>query len=133
MRHTQELQEKAKGGDLFAQGFEWLDQARVRRNNLAHAAAAAFFSLRAQPNGTREKPVVVTSTLSSRIVGATDGDDDSIIHWGIVHEGQDPVKSARRRGRGGSVARVAHPRRPSVGEEWFILKRNADGGAPGHH
>lgn len=78
--------------------------------------------------------MVVTSTLSSRIVGATDGDDDSIIHWGIVHEGQEPVKSARRRVRRGcSVVRVAHPRCPSVGEEWFILKRNADSGAPGHH
>ena len=34
-----------------------------------------------QPFGTEKNPVVVTSAFASRIVGATDVDDDSIIHW----------------------------------------------------
>ena len=52
----------------------------------------------------------VTSTLASRIVGATDGDDDSIIHWGLVEEGKPPVR---------------------IGEEFFVLQRVAEEGA-GH-
>ena len=53
----------------------------------------------------------VTSTLASRIVGATDGDDDSIIHWGLVEEGRPPVR---------------------IGEEFFVLHRVAEEGAGGH-
>lgn len=34
-----------------------------------------------QPFGTLNNPVQVTSSLPSRIVGATDAIDDSIIHW----------------------------------------------------
>jgi len=56
--------------------------------------------------------VQVVSTLSQRVVGATDVDDDSIVHWGLVEEGKPPVK---------------------IGEEYFVLKRLADGGGGGHH
>ncbi len=62
--------------------------------------------------GTASNPVRVTSSLSSRIVGATDADDDSIIHWGLVEEGKPPTK---------------------IGEEFFILHRVADAaGGHGH-
>jgi len=54
-----------------------------------------------QPNGTKESPVVVTSSMPYRIVGATDPDDDSIVHWGRVEAGKPPVK---------------------IGEEWFVHK-----------
>ena len=54
-----------------------------------------------QPNGTKEAPVVVTSSMPYRIVGATDPDDDSIVHWGRVEAGKPPVK---------------------IGEEWFVHK-----------
>lgn len=66
------------------------------------------------PLGTRDNPVQVTSSLASRIVGATDPDDDSIIHWGLVEEGKGPVQ---------------------IGDEWFALKRvrDAAGGHGGHH
>jgi hypothetical protein len=64
--------------------------------------------------GTASNPVRVTSSLASRIVGATDGDDDSIIHWGLVEEGKPPTK---------------------IGEEYFVLHRVADaaGGAHAAH
>ena len=59
-----------KGTPLFERDLQWL----------------------AAPFGTLANPVQVQSTLSSRIVGATDVDDDSIIHWGLVEEGKPPVK-----------------------------------------
>lgn len=45
--------------------------------------------------------MVVTSSMPYRIVGATDPDDDSIVHWGRVEAGKPPVK---------------------IGEEWFVHK-----------
>ena len=53
------------------------------------------------PNGTKEAPVAVTSSMPYRIVGATDPDDDSIVHWGRVEAGKPPIK---------------------IGEEWFVHK-----------
>lgn len=53
------------------------------------------------PNGTKEEPCVVTSSMPYRIVGATDPDDDSIVHWGRVEAGKPAVK---------------------IGEEWFVHK-----------
>jgi CubicO group peptidase (beta-lactamase class C family) len=87
-----ELEAAARGESLFEADMQWL----------------------AAPLGTRENPVQVTSSLSSRIVGATDPDDDSIIHWGLVEEGKGPVQ---------------------IGDEWFALKRvkDAAGGAHAHH
>ena len=55
----------------------------------------------AASTGTKESPVVVTSSMPYRIVGATDPDDDSIVHWGRVEAGKPPVK---------------------IGEEWFVHK-----------
>ena len=53
------------------------------------------------PNGTKDAPVVVTSSMPYRIVGATDPDDDFIVHWGRVEAGKPPIK---------------------IGEEWFVHK-----------
>lgn len=88
----QELEAAAKGEPpLFEQDLQWLNV----------------------PVGTLANPVQVTSTLASRIVGATDIDDDSIIHWGLVEEGKPPVK---------------------IGEEYFVLKRTAsDAHHDAHH
>mmetsp|Transcript_37525 Transcript_37525/g.52086 ORF Transcript_37525/g.52086 Transcript_37525/m.52086 type:complete len:152 (+) Transcript_37525:83-538(+) len=61
--------------------------------------------------GTEEAPVVVTSMFKERIVGATDPDDDSIVEWAIVKEGEPPKL---------------------IGSEYFILKQ-MEGGAPAHH
>jgi cytochrome c oxidase subunit 5b len=58
-----------------------------------------------QPNGTQENPVVVTSVMPWRVVGATDPDDDSIVHWGRVDAGEPPTK---------------------IGEEWFVHKAIED-------
>ena len=66
----------------------------------------------AQATGTLANPVVVTSGYATRIVGATDGDDDSIIHWGVVKEGEPPMK---------------------IGEEYFVLTRDAGAEASHHH
>lgn len=78
-----ELEAAAKGVDYFAEDYKWIHD----------------------PVGTEENPVVVTSSFSSRIVGATDPDDDSIIEWAEVKEGEPPLK---------------------IGAEWFVLKRVAD-------
>ncbi len=43
------------------------------------------------PNGTKEEPCVVTSSMPYRIVGATDPDDDSSVHWGRVGAGKPAV------------------------------------------
>merc|ERR1719263_77331 len=42
------------------------------------------------PAGTAEEPVVVTSSFSERIVGVTDPEDDGIVVWGVVKEGEAP-------------------------------------------
>merc|ERR1712157_490690 len=36
------------------------------------------------------KPVVVTSSFSERIVGVTDPEDDSIVVWDFIREGEPP-------------------------------------------
>ncbi len=64
------------------------------------------------PFGTPEKPVEVPSMFDHRVVGVPDPDDDSIVWWGIVEEGQ-PPKQIIEEG------------------EYFILKRVEGGG--GHH
>ena len=62
--------------------------------------------------GTLENPVKVTSVAASRIVGATDEDDDSIVHWGLVREGAPPVK---------------------IGREYFVLDRIHEAGEKHHY
>lgn len=42
------------------------------------------------PFGTEDNPVVVTSSYSERVVGVPDPDDDSLVWWGIIEEGQPP-------------------------------------------
>ncbi|KDD74406.1 hypothetical protein H632_c1336p0 [Helicosporidium sp. ATCC 50920] len=42
------------------------------------------------PYGTETSPVEVTSAFSERIVGVTDPDDDSLVWWGVIEEGQAP-------------------------------------------
>eukprot|EP00887_Chlorella_sp_A99_P003390 scaffold7.g3390.t1 len=64
------------------------------------------------PFGTEENPVVVTSELSERIVGCVDPDDDSLVWWGIIEEGQPPKQIVE-------------------GGEFFVLKRIPSSG--GHH
>jgi len=73
MEHTTglELYEKeglAKGINVFTEGEAWLSA----------------------PFGTPEKPVVVTSSFSERIVGVTDPEDDSIVVWDFIREGEPP-------------------------------------------
>ena len=73
LEHTTglELAEKegaAKGIDIFTEGEAWLQA----------------------PFGTPEKPVVVTSSFSERIVGVTDPEDDSIVVWDFIREGEPP-------------------------------------------
>ena len=90
-RSPQELEAAAKGEPpLFEQDLQWLSA----------------------PLGTVENPVQVTSSLTSRIVGATDEDDDSIIHWGVVKAGEPPVL---------------------IGSEYFVLKQTAAPAAGHHH
>lgn len=42
------------------------------------------------PFGTAEKPVEVPSMFDHRVVGVPDPDDDSLVWWGIIEEGQPP-------------------------------------------
>merc|ERR1711904_72366 len=58
----------ARGIDVFTEGEAWLQA----------------------PFGTPEKPVVVTSSFSERIVGVTDPEDDSIVVWDFIRQGEPP-------------------------------------------
>ncbi|KAL6782207.1 COX4 [Auxenochlorella protothecoides x Auxenochlorella symbiontica] len=64
------------------------------------------------PFGTETNPVEVTSEFSERIVGVADPDDDSLVWWGTVEEGQPPKQIIE-------------------GGEFFVLKRLPSSG--GHH
>ena len=83
-----ELESLSKGADLFHEA--WLDA----------------------PFGTEDSPVEVTSEFSERIVGCADPDDDSIVWWGVIEEGQPP-------------------RQIVEGGEFFVLKKLPSSG--GHH
>ncbi len=63
-----EMEGKARGVDIFSEGESWLQA----------------------PFGTPEKPVVVTSSFAERIVGVTDPEDDSIVVWDFIKEGEPP-------------------------------------------
>lgn len=64
------------------------------------------------PFGTEDKPVEVTSSFSHRVVGVPDPNDDSIIWWAHIKEGEPP-------------------RQLVEGGEFFVLKR-IPGGGHGH-
>jgi cytochrome c oxidase subunit 5b len=40
--------------------------------------------------GTEENPIMVPSVEAERIVGVTDPEDDSLVIWGILREGEEP-------------------------------------------
>lgn len=67
-----------------------------------------------EPWGTADKPVVVPSSYESRIVGVPDPDDDSLVWWGIIEDGQPPKQIIE-------------------GGEYFVLKRIAAPEGEGHH
>lgn len=81
--HRHELEHEEKGVDIFAEDYAWI-----------HA-----------PPGTIDKPVVVTSDFTERIVGVTDPEDDNSVIWGVVREGEPPKQIVED-------------------GEYFILKRN---------
>ncbi|KAL4425162.1 hypothetical protein ABPG75_009178 [Micractinium tetrahymenae] len=56
------------------------------------------------PFGTEDNPVVVPSEFGERIVGVADPDDDSLVWWGVIEEGQPPKQIIE-------------------GGEFFVLKR----------
>ncbi|QDZ18546.1 subunit 4 of mitochondrial cytochrome c oxidase [Chloropicon primus] len=58
----------SKGINIFTEGEAWLQA----------------------PFGTPEKPVVVTSAFTERIVGVTDPEDDSIVVWDFIRQGEPP-------------------------------------------
>lgn len=64
------------------------------------------------PFGTADNPVVVPSIEASRIVGVPDPDDDSLVWWAMIEEGDGP-------------------RQIIEGGEYFVLKRIPSGDA--HH
>lgn len=84
-----ELEAELQGKGLFAD--EWLDA----------------------PFGTETNPVEVTSEYSERIVGVPDPDDDSLVWWSVIKEGE-PAKQIVE------------------GGEFFVLKRLPSTGG-GHH
>ena len=65
------------------------------------------------PFGTADNPVVVPSIEPSRIVGVPDPDDDSLVWWAMIEEGDGP-------------------RQIIEGGEYFVLKR-IPGGDSHHH
>ncbi|XRA96088.1 cytochrome c oxidase subunit Vb [Pycnococcus provasolii] len=63
-------------------------------------------------DGTPENPITVTSRFPQRIVGVTDPEDESIVLWGTIKEGEPP-------------------RQLIEGGEYFVLERI--GGGDDHH
>lgn len=57
--------------------------------------------------GTETDPIVVPALLSERIIGVTDPDDDTLVIWGVVREGE-PPKQLVPGGEFFSLRRVAH-------------------------
>lgn len=57
--------------------------------------------------GTETDPIVVPALLSERIIGVTDPDDDTLVVWGVVREGE-PPKQLVPGGEFFSLKRVAH-------------------------
>jgi cytochrome c oxidase subunit 5b len=57
--------------------------------------------------GTEDNPIVVPSLLPERIIGVTDPEDDTLVIWGIVREG-DPPKQLVAGGEFFSLQRVEH-------------------------
>jgi cytochrome c oxidase subunit 5b len=57
--------------------------------------------------GTESDPIVVPALLSERIIGVTDPDDDTLVIWGVVREGE-PPKQLVPGGEFFSLKRVAH-------------------------
>jgi cytochrome c oxidase subunit 5b len=86
--NRQELELSAHGVDPWHE--EWLDA----------------------PWGTEDSPVQVTSTVAERIVGVPDPDDDSLVWWGVIKDGEPPKQIIE-------------------GGEFFVLKKIEGGG--GHH
>lgn len=83
-------------------------------NMLSTAADVIWWKCRLDaPFGTEDKPVQVTSAYEERIVGVPDPNDDSIVWWGTVHEGQPPKQILE-------------------GGEFFVLKRVPDTDAHSH-
>ena len=92
-------------GDKAPVSTDWEHATGLELKELQAAAEGKDFfdhyDFLKQPNGTKESPVVVTSSMPYRVVGATDPDDDTIVHWGRVEAGKPPVK---------------------IGSEWFVHK-----------
>eukprot|EP00891_Asterochloris_glomerata_P004959 jgi/Astpho2/4959/Aster-06694 len=86
----EELEAASQGKDLFAE--DWINA----------------------PWGTEDKPVEVTSSFTSRVVGVPDPYDDSIIWWGTIKEGEPPTQIVED-------------------GEYFVLKRIPDSDAHGGH
>jgi len=49
--------------------------------------------------GTEDNPIVVPSLLPERIIGVTDPEDDTLVIWGIVREGEPPKQVRPLRAR----------------------------------
>lgn len=109
-----ELEGKAKGIDVYAEDWKWI-YGEVRHLSCTRQGAMCggrvsalsilFVTGGAQEPGTPDNPVQVTSSFDSRIVGATDPDDDMIVHWDEVKAGESPKK---------------------IGAEWFVLRKDEE-------
>lgn len=76
--------------------------------------------------GTEDSPIMVPSLLSERIIGVTDPEDDTLVIWGIIREGE-PPKQLVAGGEFFSLKRV--PRVDKVGDVLGISLAPG-GGAP---
>ena len=85
----------ARGVNIFTEGEAWLQA----------------------PFGTPEKPVVVTSSFSERIVGVTDPEDDSIVVWDFIRQGE-PPKQIIENGEYFVLKKIDNPEDHFVPHSW---------------
>jgi cytochrome c oxidase subunit 5b len=98
-----EREGKARGVDIFTEGEAWLNA----------------------PFGTPEKPVVVTSSFSERIVGVTDPEDDSIVIWDFIREGE-PPKQVVENGEYFVLKKIDNPEDHFKQHTWEMKKEDLE-------
>jgi hypothetical protein len=92
--HSREIQELPRGAAPRAHSLLSAPSTRPHARAPPRAHEPRF--------GTADNPIVVPSLLPERIIGVTDPEDDTLVIWGIIREGEPPKQVSRRPRAGAS-------------------------------